>query len=335
MNYEFASAENIGDRKEQQDRVVLASHPVHDGVIIAVLADGMGGHKGGALASQAVVDAVLPIFEAFNPATGTPRDWLSGMVDAAHQKIAAIGRGQNRDPRSTCVIALAQKDRIDWAHCGDSRLYLFRNGEFASRTEDHSMVEILVKQGEIREEEALVHPDRSKLFSSLGGPEAPQTSFGSVSDVAASDTVLLASDGLWTYFRNRELAILTSYRTLTDACDRLVGLARRRAAGNGDNLSLAMVRRVDPPRRNLLGGLFSNGSKAPAPSPLEDGRRFLLSYLRGLPGSTSRMITQRIENCASVEALRELIGESAGTFAAMTSKSRADAFAARALELLE
>ena len=335
MNYEFASAENIGDRKEQQDRVALASHPRHDDVVIAVLADGMGGHKGGALASQAVLDAVLPMFEAFAPGTGKPRDGLEGMVAAAHQKVTATGKGHNRDPRSTCVIALAQKSRIDWVHCGDSRLYVFRNGEYSGRTEDHSLVEILVKQGEIREEEALLHPDRSKLFTSLGGPEPPQLAFGALENVESGDTVLLASDGLWTYFRNRELAALTSYRGLTEACDRLVALARRRAAGNGDNISIGMVRRAGVGKRSLFGTLFNNESKSPEPSPFEDSRRFLLSYLRDLPGNSSKTIAQSIAACTTTDQLRALLAENAAAFAAMTDASRAQSFVDRALDLLE
>ena len=335
MNYEFASAENIGDRKEQQDRVALASHPRHDDVVIAVLADGMGGHKGGALASQAVLDAVLPMFEAFAPGTGKPRDWLEGMVAAAHQKVTATGKGHNRDPRSTCVIALAQKSRIDWVHCGDSRLYVFRNGEYSGRTEDHSLVEILVKQGEIREEEALLHPDRSKLFTSLGGPEPPQLAFGALENVESGDTVLLASDGLWTYFRNRELAALTTYRGLTQACDRLVALARRRAAGNGDNISIGMVRRAGVGKRSLFGTLFNNESKSPAPSPFEDSRRFLLGYLRDLPGNSSKTIALSIAACTTTDQLRVLLAENAAAFAALTDASRAQSFVDRALDLLE
>ena len=335
MNYEFASAENIGDRKEQQDRVALASHARHDDVVIAVLADGMGGHKGGALASQAVLDAVLPMFDTFAPGTGKPRDWLEGMVAAAHQRVKATGKGHNRDPRSTCVIALAQKNRMDWVHCGDSRLYVFRNGEYSARTEDHSLVEILVKQGEIREEDALLHPDRSKLFTSLGGPEPPQLAFGSIDNVDAGDTVMLASDGLWTYFRNRELAALTTYRGLTDACDRLVALARRRGAGNGDNISIGMVRRAGVAKRSLFGTLFNSESKSPAPSPFEDSRRFLLSYLRDLPGTSSKTIAQGIAVCTSPDQLRTLLTENARAFAAMTDVSKAQAFVARALDLLE
>jgi serine/threonine protein phosphatase PrpC len=339
MQYEFASAENIGDRKEQQDRVAMATHPRHPDAVLAVLADGMGGHKGGALASQAVIDAIMPMFDAFNPDTGSPHDWLAGMVRAAHDRIAKIGRGLNRDPRSTCVLAIAQRHRIDWAHCGDSRLYLFRGSEFVSRTEDHSMVEILVRQGEITEDEALVHPDRSTLFSSLGGPEEPQVAFGTLEKPQPGDTILMASDGLWAYFRNRELALLTEYRGLTEACDRLVALARRRARGHGDNLTVAMVRHAGTaPRKGLLGSLFSNSAappKAVTPSPLEDTRRFLLAYLRNTAGQDIATLSELIAACSDPAAMRDIIVSGEPVFARMTSRAKATAFAARALELLE
>jgi serine/threonine protein phosphatase PrpC len=333
MSYEFASAENIGDRKEQQDRVAIATHPTHPDVLVAVVADGMGGHKGGALASQAVVEAVLSMFEAFVPGTGSPHDWLTGMLMAAHERVTKAGRGHNRDPRSTGVVALVQKHRIDWAHCGDSRLYAFHNGEYASRTDDHSMVDILVKHGEITEDEALLHPDRSKLFTSLGGPETPQIAYGSIEKVEPGDTVLLASDGLWTYFRNRELAALSEYRGLTAACDRLVELARRRAQGNGDNLSVAMIRSGGGARKGLFGGLFN--AKPVAPSPLEDSRRFLLAYLRNAAGSAAEAAARRIEQCADESALRMMIIECTPLFASMSNRTKAAAFIARALDLLD
>lgn len=332
MPYEFASAENIGDRKEQQDRVVLATHPRHPETVIAVLADGMGGHMGGALASQAVVDAVLPVFESFEPGTGAPADWLKGMMQAAHERVARAGKGFNRDPRSTCVIALAQKHRIDWAHCGDSRLYLFRDGRFMRRTVDHSMVEILLEQGKISEDDVATHPDRSKLYSSLGGPEAPQVLFDSLEPLTPQDTLLLASDGLWAYFRSRELAALIGYRGLTAACDRLVELARRRAAGNGDNLTVALVRNAGG-KKGLLGNLFA-GKPPPQPSPLEDCRRFLAAYLESAPGPQASALAMRVAQCSDVQSMQQLIEQSGATFQSMTSREKATRFAERSLDLL-
>ncbi len=247
MIYEFASAENVGDRKEQQDRVAVLTHPASEDFVLAVLADGMGGHTGGARASQAVLDAVLPAFEKFQPGKDKPKDCLRTMILAAHEKVAAAGQGFQRDPRSTAVLAMAGPERIDWAHCGDSRLYLFRDGKFVKRTEDHSLVEILFQQGKISEDEMLTHPERSRLFSSLGGDEPPAIVFGGIDDPEPQDTVLLGSDGLWTYFDGFEMAQLVGLRALPEGCERLISLARRRANGNGDNVSVAMIRKPAAP----------------------------------------------------------------------------------------
>jgi serine/threonine protein phosphatase PrpC len=334
MIYEYASAENIGDRKEQQDRVAVKAHAASENIVLAVLADGMGGHMGGALASQAVIDAVLPAFEKFNPGKDVPKDCLRTMILAAHDKVAAAGQGYQRDPRSTAVVAMAGPERIVWAHCGDSRLYLFRDGKFDKRTDDHSLVEILFQQGKITEAEMLTHPERSRLFSSLGGDEPPAIVFGSLEDPEASDTILLASDGLWAYFEPFELAQLVSYRTLPDACDRLVALARKRALGNGDNISVALVRKPQPAgKRSLLGALF--GGKASAqPSPLEDARRYVQYVLTHIEGFDGSILADQAEECASPEEMVSLISGCESALAERMGAEKSELFARRAYELL-
>ena len=334
MLYQFASAENIGDRKEQQDRLLVMTHPALPEVVLGVVADGMGGHTGGALAAQSVVDAVEPMFRDYAPDTGSAEDWLKGMMLAAHDRVASVGKGFNRDPRSTCVLALAQPGRIDWAHCGDSRLYLFRDNEYVLRSEDHSLVEVLLQQGKISDAEALTHPDRSKLFSSLGGPEAPQIATGSIGDVRAGDTVLLCSDGLWAYFHPGEMADLIGYRDLAGACDRLIGLARRRAEGAGDNLSVAMIRipaRAAKP--GLLGTLV--GAKPATPSPLEDARRFAVKYLRATMGPAADELAGQIESCKTTQEMSARLLGCAKTLERLVGEATAKTFTQRALGLLE
>ncbi len=334
MPYEFACAENIGDRKEQQDRVMVMTHPAYADVTLALVADGMGGHTGGALAAQSAARAISSMFAGFQPGTGAAQDWLRGMVNAAQDRVAATGQGFNRDPRSTCVLALAQPGRIDWAHCGDSRLYLFRDNKFVSRTEDHSLIEVLLQQGKITEAESLTHPDRSKVFSSLGGPEAPQITFGSLADVKAHDTVLLCSDGLWAYFYGTELADLTAHRTLPGACERLIGLARHRANGSGDNVSVAMIRRPGPPvKPGLIGSLF--GARAVEPSPFEDARRYVIRFLRANMGPAANELTVRIESAQTVRDLTARLPRCTAALEHAAGSAVAAAFTQHTLGLLE
>ncbi len=332
MQYEFASAEYIGDRKEQQDRLLVVPHPRAAGTVLAVLADGMGGHTGGALAAQAVVDAVAAVFADFDPQTGAPQDWLKAMVLAAHDKVAAAGKGFNRDPRSTCVVVLAQPGRMDWAHCGDSRLYAFHKDVFALRTEDHSLVEILLQQGKITEAEVLTHPERNKLYSSLGGPEAPQISFGSFETTRPDDSVLMASDGLWAYFRAKEMADLLEYRSPEQACARLMELARRRAKGNGDNLSVVVLRVVEKKKQGLLKSIFL--SKPAIPSPVEDAKRFMVKYLNTVLRPEAESILVTIEKCGSVQDLDAMINSTSTVVVELMGKDRAEQFSERARELM-
>ena len=334
MIYEYASAENIGDRKEQQDRVAVVAHPASENFVLAALADGMGGHTGGALASQAVMDAVLPAFEKFKPGKDVPKDCLRSMIMAAHEKVAAAGQGYQRDPRSTAVLAMTGPERMVWAHCGDSRLYLFRDGKFAKRTDDHSLVEILFQQGKITEAEMLTHPERSRLFSSLGGDDAPTIVFGSIEDPEPGDTVLLGSDGLWTYFEPFELAQLISYRTLPEACDRLVGLARKRALGNGDNISLALIRKPQPASKlSLLGALFG-GKQAALPSPLEDARRYVQHVVTHIEGFDGGVLAEQAAECASPEEMVSLISGCESALVERMGSEQSELFARRAYELL-
>jgi len=334
MIYEYASADNIGDRKEQQDRVAVVSHPASEDIVLAALADGMGGHTGGALASQAVMDAVLPAFTAFDPAKDVPKECLRAMIMAAHERVAAAGQGYQRDPRSTAVIAMAGPERIVWAHCGDSRLYLFRDGKFVKRTDDHSLVEILFQQGKITEAEMLTHPERSRLFSSLGGDDPPNIHFGSLEDPEAQDTVMIASDGLWTYFEPFEMAQLISYRSLPEACDRLIALARHRALGNGDNISLALIRKPGAPgKRGLLGALF--GAKpAVAPSPLEDARRYLQYIVTHIENFDGGILADQVASCATPEEMVSLIGGCEAALIGRMGREKTEHFARRAYELL-
>ncbi len=178
-------AQHLGDRTEQQDRVALLPHPKQGGVALAVVADGMGGHTGGTLAAQQVIHTARNNLEQFSVRTESPRSMLEASLHEAHMLIKASRFINEKEPHSTAVMLLLQPGKVSWAHCGDSRLYRFRGELPFFRTIDHSYVEQLVASGKITPEEALVHPNRNILITSLGGGDMPKIDFGEAQDLAA------------------------------------------------------------------------------------------------------------------------------------------------------
>jgi len=236
-----------GDRKEQQDRVLLVPHPHGKGAMLAVLADGMGGHTGGALAAQQVIHTAKTNFSQFSIHDESPRFLLETCVQEAHLLIRASRYLNEKDPHSTAVMFLLQSRKASWIHCGDSRLYRFRNGRPYFKTHDHSFVQQLVSEGKITPAQALTHPNRNILVTSLGGEDLPVVDFGETGDIQNGDAFLLCSDGLWEYFSDEELAGVIGSCTAREASNLLINWARNKAMGYGDNISLAIIRLTEGP----------------------------------------------------------------------------------------
>lgn len=236
------AAQHQGDRKEQQDRVAIIPHPRARGVALAVVADGMGGHTGGALAAEQVIHTSKNNLEHFSPAEESARWLLENSMREAHTMIKASRFMNEKDPHSTAVMLLLQPGRVTWGYCGDSRLYRFRDGRLLGRTIDHSFVEHLLAIGKITPEQAETHPNRNLLMTSLGGQDEPRFDFGETAELCAGDCFMLCSDGIWAYFGDAELGALLNENPARQACEKIINLARQRAAGGGDNLSLAVIR---------------------------------------------------------------------------------------------
>jgi PPM family protein phosphatase len=250
------AAQHQGDRKEQQDRVAILPHPLKKGVALAVVADGMGGHAGGALAAEQVVHTARNTLERFSPADEDPRCMLQNSMREVHTMIKASRFINEKDPHSTAVMMLLQPGKVTWAHCGDSRLYHFRSGKLVRRTVDHSYVEHLLSTGKISPAEALTHPNRNVLLTSLGGQDEPKFDFGELEDGAvAGDAFVLCTDGLWAYFDDNELGRVVAGNSARQACEILIDKARMRSGGGGDNLSLAIVKfQAEEPKSKLPSG---------------------------------------------------------------------------------
>lgn len=241
-------AQHIGDRGEQQDRVAILPHS-SKGVALAVVADGMGGHAGGALAAEQVIHTSKLTLQNYSPTDDNAQQLLESCMSEAHMMIKASRFINEKDPHSTAVMLLIQPHVLTWAHCGDSRLYRCRGGQMLTRTIDHSYVEHLIAQGRITPEQALNHPNRNVLITSLGGDDEPIFSFNETRDIAAGDSFVLCSDGLWAYFSDEEIAVISGTQSARQASAQLIRLARKRAQGKGDNVSAAVVRFFEAPKK--------------------------------------------------------------------------------------
>jgi len=241
-------AQHQGDRREQQDRAVILPHPKGGGVAMAVVADGMGGHTGGVIAAQQVIHTARNNFDRFSARSESARFLLESSINEAHMLIKASRFINEKDPHSTVVMMLLQPWKVSWAHCGDSRFYHFHGDKLVFRSIDHSYVEQLVVQGKITPEQAMSHPKRNILLTSLGGAEAPKISFGETQSLGARDSFVLCSDGLWSYFTDQELAwVIHGAASAREASELLIGRARAMGNGEGDNISLVILKLVDKP----------------------------------------------------------------------------------------
>jgi serine/threonine protein phosphatase PrpC len=163
----------------------------------------------------------------------------------AHERIMKFSYDQDMGgfPGTTCVAALIQNGKIYWGHAGDSRLYLLRAGELLAKTKDHSVVEEWVESGRLSADEARTHPQRNQITNCLGGIEDIfYMESGEPTALRSGDVVLLASDGLWGPFADRELVEAFFALPVAEVVDTLVGLALKREDGHSDNVTGVAVR---------------------------------------------------------------------------------------------
>jgi serine/threonine protein phosphatase PrpC len=242
LKIETCVAQHVGDRHEQQDRIALFPHPRCRGMLMAVVADGMGGHSGGAIAAEQVVHKAKELFGDYAPNGDPARNLLRSVIEEAHLMIKLSRFTSEQDPHTTAAVLMLQPGRIDWAYCGDTRIYHFRGDRLAARSTDHSYVAELVRRGKINEHQALHHPQRSVLMHCLGADRQPRVDFGEATPLGDDDTLLLCSDGLWGYFSDAELGGVLAVYGPREAAEILIERARDRAAGQGDNVSIAIIK---------------------------------------------------------------------------------------------
>ena len=245
MKFTIYQESRLGKRANNEDRL---AHCYSRDALLMVVADGMGGHYYGEIAAQIAVQSLVESFQReATPAIADPFLFLQkAMVNAHHAIIDFTDAHNLKDsPRTTCVACIIQDNIAYWAHAGDSRLYLMRDGKVLIHTRDHTRVQLLKDQGVINEAQAAVHPDRNKVYSCLGGRKAPEIEFSRKTPLEAGDVLALCTDGVWGVIPGETMAVALKSENLMQAVPMLLGQADIRGGPNADNLSIVAVRWED------------------------------------------------------------------------------------------
>ncbi|MGB1249694.1 MAG: Stp1/IreP family PP2C-type Ser/Thr phosphatase [Candidatus Promineifilaceae bacterium] len=206
-----------------------------------IVADGVGGAEAGDVASQMATEQTISHYVDSEQEDSAER--LLGAIQTANDDLRQLAseRGQGGYMATTMCAALIQNGHAILANVGDSRGYFLRGGELTQITRDHSLVAQLVIEGAITAEEALTHPRRNVILSSLGPSRDPQIDLFNV-EVTDGDRLLLCSDGLNRHVSDQEIAEIAQETPPEEATQTLLNLANER--GGSDNISVAIVHLV-------------------------------------------------------------------------------------------
>lgn len=255
LPFRVASCQSTGKERSHNEDTLFIFQTYLDGIDngmslgLYLVADGMGGHQNGEIASHlAAQGAGQFLIEALvNPLIfnheGFKEEDISGILYESVEKAQNLIRQRVPGGGTTLTLALIMGDRVFTAHIGDSRLYLVsKDGSLSQKTKDHSLVKRLVDLGEITEAEAAVHPQRNVLYKALGQTDALEPDQDQFR-IAAGEGLLICSDGLWGPVNDQKMrVVLNSNEDLNKAACELVRLANE--AGGPDNITVILIKRI-------------------------------------------------------------------------------------------
>ncbi|MEB3151480.1 MAG: protein phosphatase 2C domain-containing protein [Sphaerospermopsis sp.] len=252
ITWEVASLSTVGlsiNRLKNEDNygIKQQKNSGQETIILAAIADGMGGMSQGELASKLAIKTILetPI-PPTNQTKEQYQEWLTSLFIQANETVS----NQVKEGGTTLSVIFAISQQLMISHVGDSRIYLLRQGEIKQLSQDHSLVAILLASGQITEAEITTHPDRNVLTKSIGGKkrlshdyvqDLRQTTSELTMKLAVQDIILLCSDGVWDLVSQTELAEnFTNQSNLQTAVNATINQVLERGAS--DNATLLAVR---------------------------------------------------------------------------------------------
>lgn len=249
MKFSIFQVSRKGGREINEDRM---GYSYTSAAGLFLVADGMGGHPEGEVASQLTLQVMSAMFqEAAQPELADCGLFLTAAVSAAHRQILRYASEKKMPdaPRTTIVAAVVQAGTVTWIHCGDSRLYLAREGRLLARTRDHSMVERCLSTG--MSEKGLEFTNRNVLFTCLGSPSRPMFEVAGPVVLQQGDRLLLCSDGLWSSLSDTEIVGKLSAQPVSRAVPDMVDSALRYAGNSSDNVTAIALEWETPDTPNF------------------------------------------------------------------------------------
>lgn len=234
----FAMTDVGRAREINQDYVFISENPVGTLPNLFVVADGMGGHKAGDVAAKFAVETFVSCIASQKERTDPPRV-LQSAIKTANEKLYDKARNNEAftGMGTTMVAAVIEKDTLYVVNVGDSRLYVMGE-EIIQITRDHSLVEEMVRRGEIKREEARNHPNKNIITRAMG--TSPKITADCFEELLGGRTVLMCSDGLTNMLEDEDIRIIMNQsESLKEAGGRLVAAANEN--GGVDNITVVLV----------------------------------------------------------------------------------------------
>lgn len=239
MRFTVYQVSRKGGREKNEDRMGYCY--TRDSGLFA-LADGMGGHPEGEVAAQLALQTMAAAFQReAKPALKNPLRFMQEAILAGHHQLLryATERSLVDSPRTTIVSCVMQGRVAYWAHCGDSRLYMVRDGNLVARTRDHSYTELQETMAHVVPIDAKFN--RSVLFTCLGSPGKPVVDTAGPVPLQTGDRIIVCSDGLWSTVSDADIVRILSAGPLPDVVPELVEQALRNGGPRCDNVTVLAV----------------------------------------------------------------------------------------------
>lgn len=235
----ISSATSVGKVRPVNEDAFFVSPPDDSGSLLAIVADGMGGHNAGEVASS---EAINVIKDVVLDNEHNAKEMLTQAINSANSTIynMSLDKKSLFGMGTTITACLIEKDKVTAAQVGDSRLYLIRDGMIIQITKDHSLVEMLIENGSITKEDAKHHPQKNVITRAIGTDKEVSADIYEFS-ICEGDIILLCSDGLVNMVEDEKiLSVITRTKSFEETADKLVAEAEN--AGGSDNITVILIK---------------------------------------------------------------------------------------------